>query len=205
MAQKTIFGHFTQYTKTAVTDPAKVIIGHNVYCDKYLGGNGVQIWDPLNEEHTNAYRDGEMICDAFVTLSAMKDSGASAQSSFWTSLTGKVPKSLNASAGVNDMMHFPGAAGFTSFWGFVTDAHDFADRTYRANQEAADRKQNVICMREFQIRYDPETKRMDHFTRDAGMWGACIYEGCGKVICGQQTSIFQTPSYHEVKVVSLRG
>ncbi len=201
-----IYGHFTVYNKTIVHDSAKVAIAQNVYCRAYLGGNGVRVWDPLDPTHVAAFTSGELICDMFVTSRLMRDSLDDNKRTWWRSLTGRMPSSMSVTRDVAQLVWYQGCEAFSQFWQLHTDAKDYFDDTYRcsATNEAgnpADRKANVICMQELQMKWSPADGKYSHIVQDKGHWGEKVYPGCGRVRAGDGS--FEIPEYLALNTTSL--
>jgi hypothetical protein len=199
-----MYGHFTLYNRTVVREPAKIIIAQNVFCDEYVGGNGVEPWDALDDSHMTAYSCNQFICDMFVTLVPQMSTDKEVYN--WRSLTGRMPSSLNVSQDVADRMWYPGCTAVSSYWKFQTDVGSYGSSTKKPYQayvpRAETRKQNVICMQELQLRWDPHKRDFLDLIEDCGHWGSNVYPGCGLVRNGQKT-YFDVPFYKPTKQMSL--
>jgi len=201
--QKLIFGNFTVYTTTVVLNPQMIALQHNTFSNNYIGGNGTRVWDPFNELHLNAYKAGEFINDIFFLLVPQKWVTYNRQS--WMSLTGRMPRSLNVTADVNELVNLPGCDGWTKFWGFNTDGREYGNSTfgqYRSHVSPFERKCNVICMQTFQIDYNPSTKLWDQVIESSDHWGPRVYPGVGRVRMGKKIGM-EIPSYSLTKTVKL--
>ena len=203
VAQKMMIGHFNIYFQTVVHNNAKLVLGANVFCESYVRGNGVRVWDPLDPDHVNAFMAGNLIADIFVTLGRMNED-KSQYSSTWKSITGVMPDSLNVKPEVNELVWYPGCAAISSHWGW-NDGMDFSNKRQYVcggnDEETA--KRNVIVMQELQFRYDPREGKYSHVTEDSGHWGTKIYPGCGKIRNGMGSGILHDPSYAQTKTMSL--
>lgn len=199
-AQKMIYGHFTIMFKTIVTNPAMIVVAENVFCNAYLGGNGVETWDPLSEDHVQSFGSGNLICDVFVTVNLM----AIAPTTTWRSVTGTLPRALGVSEDVAEAMLYPGCDAFASFWKMSGDVIDTSAtaRYHALPSNIAERKFNVVCMQELQLRWDPREKRMSSLTPDAGHFGDRVYPGCGLVRKGHAQG-FEVPWYATTRSITL--
>lgn len=197
VAQKMIYGHFTLYFKTIIMFPERIVIAENVYCNEYVQGNGTEVWNPFDETHMSEYTSGNLICDVFVTVQFMKDTGS--VRSTWRSITGQMPRSMSVDASVDNLVFFPGCAAFTEYWSISPNGPD--RERYRADG-SNDSKSNVICMQELQLRYDPSERKYSSVTRDSGHFGPNVYAGCGDVRSGGECK-FEVPFYSQIKSMSL--
>jgi hypothetical protein len=190
-AQKVVYGHYTLYLRTIVTQPERIIIAYDIYSTGYFGGNGPDVWDACDEDDVSGFADNVMARDIFVTYQAMNESGSNGKnSSSWRSLTGIMPSSYSVSSDVNEKMHYPGCAGVAQMWGWKTDNIDFNDRSYHAMLSDHGNRSNVICFQDFQIRSTGSGGFES--TREAGHWGPHVYEGCGVVRDGKSHSFDTT-------------
>lgn len=197
-----IFGHFTMYNKTVVFYPEKITIGQNVFCESYIGGNGVGVWNPNNEYELESYKSGELIRDMFVTQGPMNKA---ATATYWLSMTGFMPTSLNTTNEVGEMVWYEGCSAYSNFWNWRTDARtDYGIQSQFRPTSESERKSNVICMQEVQIKWDPANHRWDleNAVVDAGHWGEYVYPGCGKVRAGLKAT-FEHPNYMPTKSIGM--
>lgn len=218
------------YSKTIVFNPSFIILSHNLvssrrilpgfavaasltrlnlcvfqYCRGYVRGAGVQVWDPLNARHMNNATDALQTCDMYVTLVPMRSTTDDAQQ--WRSLTGVAPLSLSAAASVNEVMWYPGCAALRDYWNWDESALQYGAERDAAKYDAVSSgeqrlRQNVICMQEFQMRYNPSSKLYDRVTINAGHWGDAVYEGMKQVINGTK-HVFERPYYASTKSFGL--
>jgi len=143
--------------KTVVLNPEKVIITRNVYCNGYLGGHGVGVFNPNSHADKNDWLDMKVDKSIFVTMGPMSRSRTRHQ---WASITGRMPASIPCTQEVEAEMQYEGCDAFADFWGFRTDAKQYGPYVpYSTQSEAVDRKHNVICFQEFQQTYDPQTDK----------------------------------------------
>lgn len=169
-----------------------------VYCKKYIGGNGVEVWDATDDSHVNALRDSNYICSIFPTFHGMNDKSRL----WWRSVTGEMPSSLSVTQEVNESVWYPGSSAVANYWEMHTNARDYAHQQYKCTTSEANRKQNVICMQEVQLKWNPALSNWSTVVRDFGHWGDKVYPGCNQVREGKK-STFETPSYMELRTTSL--
>lgn len=191
-AQKMIYGHYTTYMTTVVMYPEKIAIMQNVYCRKYIGGKGISAWNATNEHHLRDYADGNMRCDIFVSYVPMN---AAETTTNWLSMAGRMPASLGATEDVNRLMHYPGCEALARHWKWNTDArnYDADEDVYRVCIGNDERKFNVICFQELQIRYDPLEGRYSHVVTNKGHWGEDEAPGAARVWNGNQRCFDRAP------------
>lgn len=142
-----------QYFKTVVINSAMVTIDRDIFCTRPLGGNGRASWDPNNTVHTNAYRTNQMsTASCFWTFAQQKN----ANCHWWQSLTGMLPSNMPGDAVVADKIAWDGCAGFASHWGYSAGGADHSlHLPFKWRTSILDRKYNVICIQDFQMKYDP--------------------------------------------------
>lgn len=203
-AQKLIFGHFTMYNKTVVFYPEMIAIQKHVWSNDYLGGCGVRLWNPLDEAHLNALRDQNYIADIFVTL--VPQNKTQSEQLFWRSMTGRMPDSLSVEADINTLVDYEGARGLTHMWHFRTNGVNYGQTNFGAYRAGEDTKLqracNVICMQEFQLKFNPSNSHYDLHTEEKGHWGSNVYAGCGQVRAGRKQG-FEIPRWNSINSITL--
>lgn len=197
-----IYGHFTLYFKTVIYHEENLLLVEDVVCLGYVGGNGVQAWDPLNDTDVQNYAEGKIEKDIFVTYSAMSQASHARGLTTWRSITGVMPASLSASFEVNELMRYPGAVKFGEFWGFHSDARDYGQTAFQVGSDVSARRSNVICMQAAQRKYQPHTKTWSLHIRSSEHWGDKVYAGVGKVRDGTELRL-EMPKTSEISSISL--
>lgn len=197
-AQKMIYGHLTLYFKTIVFNPDAIVIARDIYCSDYIGGNSRRSWNPLSVAHTAAYASGELgVASIFWTFAPMNN----AECHWWQSITGEMPESLPCTQDVRDAMRWEGCDAFASFWSYKTNGRTnySPDAPYSSVNNPNDRKHNVLCLQDFQQKFDPTTGRYSRTILNKGHWGenAC-YPGAAKVMRGTATH-FDIPDYMPIR------
>ena len=129
----------------------------DIYCNKYLGGGGRTSWNPLSTTHVDAFASGELSHASFFwTFAPMKD----AECHWWQSITGEMPSSMPCTNEVRMAQRWPGCDAWSEFWGYKTDGRSSyaPDAPYSSVNNPNDRRFNVICLQDFQQKYDSTTK-----------------------------------------------
>jgi hypothetical protein len=200
-----IYGHFTMYSKTIVLQPGMIAMYRNIYCAGYDSGAGVAVWDPLNQAHVRANSDAAVVCDMYVTLVPMCATTSDTQT--WRSCTGECPMSLQATNEVSRAMWYEGCTAVSEQWGWKTSGKLYGTQAVTGagsydESGVPGHQQNVICMQQFQMRYDPIARDYTKVTIDAGHWGPQVYEGMKKVINGH-AGVFEHAWYSKTKSIGL--
>lgn len=152
-----IYGHFTMYFKTVVMNNAMITIDRDIYCTRAVGGSGRASWDPNNPTHTAAYKNHQLSTASCFWTFAPQDR---ADCHWWQSLTGALPASMPGDNNVADRLKWPGASGFAAHWNYSTGGSDHSvNMPFKWRTDRNDRKHNVICVQDFQMKYDPMEKR----------------------------------------------
>jgi hypothetical protein len=200
-AQKMIFGHFTLYFKTIVFNPECIVIMRDIYSNAYIGGNGRRSWDPLSQAHTEAYASGDMgVASIFWTFAPMNR----ASCHWWQTITGEMPEHMPCSPDVRATMRWEGCEAWSEFWGYKTNGSSSHSplTAYSSVNNPNDRKHNVICIQDFQQKYDPSTGTYSKTVLNKGHWGEhSCYPGAAKVMRGV-AKYFDVPSYMPVNKTS---
>jgi len=194
-AQKMVFGHYSVYFKTIVTEPKMIHIFDNAFIQKYIGGHGVQAWNPLNESHKQHYKDGRLDRDIFVTMQPMN---RWCTPSFFLPFTGRLPTGDTVDVEFAKQMYYPACEAITTTWAVPMNGRAYGGED---GQSVHNPKSNQMCMQELQIRYDSKSKQITHVIRDQGHLGD-VYAGHLKVI-NKAVSHFQVPDYVQEKRMSL--
>jgi len=193
---KLIYGHYTVHFKPLVLKPERIIVIPDVHVSKYLGGNGLAINDPLNEDHKRAWAEGRG-ADIFVTAHPQTDHNKLSHS--WCSITGKLPSHIPHDQDVARMLHYPGCDDFARYWGFNGETGS-NDGPYNPNTSLLDLNQNVMCFQDFQIVWSPtgggaDVGTFSKYILSEGHFGkyAC-YAGSADVTSGIKP-VFSMPAY----------
>lgn len=156
-AQKMIFGHFTMYFKTVVLRNEMITIYRDIYCSRPVGGNGRASWDPNNKDHTAAYKNHQLsTASCFWTFVRQNQSDCH----WWQSMTGTLPSSIPGDETVKSRIEWDGASGFANHWNYGNGGADHSpDQPFKWRTDKNDRRHNVICIQDFQMKYDPSEGR----------------------------------------------
>ena len=183
-------GHYTVYNKTIVFYPEKLVLGKNVYCKKYLGGNGVDVWNPLSSDQVNSYKQNKLTRDIFVTMGPMN---RAVTSTSWLSMSGKMPSSLAVDAEVAKLVWYPGCTGLATYWDWQTDMKNYANSQYKSEFESGERRFNFICLQEFMKKYDPATGTHSRFVESMDHWGKGNTYPCRRDVLDGHAALFSNP------------
>lgn len=172
--QKKHYGDYTQYQTSVVFNPRNLIVMHNVLCRDYLGGNGTQCWDPLDDEHLDAYSKNALIADVFVVpeLGNWKNPGSVLD------LTGQFHPDLRVDRQANDFTRYTVSTLLTEIWGW-SNRKSPAGMTYHSKYHQA--RFNTLCFEAYSRYYNHSNKLLSTVVSEKGHWANCVYEGCGAV------------------------
>ncbi len=145
------------YFRTLVLNTNKIVIMRDVYSRDSLGGGGASSWDPCNPTHTAEFAAHHLgLASCFWTFVTNRKA---VDTHWWRSLTGVMPPHIPVEKSVADDVKWEGCGGFQRHWGYA--AHYMTDHSlhkrYVGNNNMADRKHNVICMQDFQMKYTSAT------------------------------------------------
>jgi hypothetical protein len=175
VAQKVHYGHFTMYAKTVVLRPDMIVRGDNIVVKDYNGGNGTRVWDPLNEDHVDAYRSNELENDVF--LAAVLPNWTLDATQFMD-ITGRFSDRLMPNLESKRATDYgPMARILSNLWGW----RSVASPVNREHFSTISPKFNTIVFQEHQMLYSHSSKRFDKAIIEKGHWGGKVYPGCGEV------------------------
>lgn len=150
----------------------------------------------------NAFASGEMAHASFFWTFAPMNK---ANCHWWQSITGEMPASLPCTEEVKLAQRWPGCDAWAEFWDYKTNGREdySADAVYSASDNPNDRRYNVICIQDFQQKYDSTTGSYSRTMLNKGHWGEnSCYPGAEKVMRGV-AAYFETPMYNELRKVSV--
>lgn len=172
-----IAGSVALYYKGMLNGGETVLRVPDVFCRAYVGGNGVEVWDPLNEEDIDAYTGTanriQFHKHMFVVPEWMhKDHSAIT----YRDITGQFPEALDGNAKEKDACAYSTAAVLCETWKWTNEYAAGPD-----NYETASRRlprHNTIVCQDWQRMYDGN----GGYTRvksNKGVWSnSAIYDGC---------------------------
>jgi hypothetical protein len=174
VAQKMHYGHFTLYAKTVVYKPEMVVRVDNIVVKDYLGGNGVRLWNVLEQRDIDAFRSNELYKDIF-PVAVRPDFRLE---TYFLDMTGRFNDRLHPNEEAKKATAFPPMDRILSeIWGWRSVFSPLQNE-YFANIAA---KFNTLCFQEHQKLYNHATRQWDRVIIDKGHFGANVYPGCGEV------------------------
>jgi len=114
ISRKTFLIHYTTYAKSVIFDPLCIHHNMNVACREYLGGNGHSFWDPLNPDHVEQYRRGDLSYDF---LAIPLGPGEMVNSQYFD-LSGKLDASLGMDDSEDAPLDYSSARLYSGVWGW---------------------------------------------------------------------------------------
>lgn len=181
VAQKTHYGHFTMYAKSIVMFPEFIVRVDNVLCKRYIGGNDVATWDPLDEEDRDNYRTNELTKAQFL-IPILKGSWKPSPDAHFMDITTRFNERLYPDAQAKKATDYgPIGRIMGELWGWRSISSP-ANKGYFDNFAP---KFNTLVFREHTRIYNQETKT-EEITMDSGHWGKQVYPGCGRVRRGEE-------------------
>lgn len=177
-ARKLYYGHFTMYNKTVLWSRQHIVHAYNIYCRKYIGGAGTQVWDALDSLDVEDYRIGNRSCDLFVI--PIHISGHVNIKQF--DITGNYHPALSASKAATEFTRYHGHEIISKHWGWRNQKNPL-DAAYFQD---ASPNMNTIVYQDHQVGYNPSTGKFENIISNKGHWGPSVYDGCGKTRSGGQ-------------------
>ncbi len=192
------------YIKTLVMHAKFLVVAHNVFCKRYVGGNGHAVYDASDPNDLDEVKSGP-------------DSGVMSKSIFvlptlalWEApksmfdISGQLHRDLAAQASVSESivdMCPPGIKACAAVWGF-TPFVNALEKDYFADIKA---RYNTIVHQDYQRNYKThgidKGDWTDH-TYSKTHWGSRVYTGCGEVRNGKSMYL-QEPTYKETKTMAI--
>jgi len=166
---------FAQYYKGIIYSGKELLRVYDVYCRKYLGGNGVQVWDPLNPTHRLMYGSGhELSMDIFAIPMPMWTNNTSSQP---YDLTGEYPQEFRTTTLEQEQNRYIVSQVLCDLWGW-SNSHSMKEDSYY-NTSRFIPKYNTILAQDHTGRWDGKGGYTRTIT-NCGAWGPNIYNGCGE-------------------------
>lgn len=153
---KTIFGHFTTYLKAIVTNPKLVSHIRNVFISKYIGGNGCDILDPLNDEHISLIRQG-MTETGDIFLCAVPATW-STDNTWYTDISGQFAPEIRNALNNGNKVLWPGAEIYRNVWGWADPTNILDGRYWKGQKQGYSENFSSICIQEAQ--HNPDKSRI---------------------------------------------
>lgn len=210
VAQKMMYGHFTCYFKTVVHDTSKLVLGYNVLCTDYNGGNGHEIYNPLDRNDREAYRKGYLVKDMFVC--AVPRGWKPPFNGGWAmDITGRWSQRLTKACSLSNVdYHYPSAPIYSEIWGWQSVYSDLAyESKFKSTPDsgngasyggAASIQYNTLVLQQHQFLYNPGSGNYDFVVKEQTHWGSRIYEGVAQ---DRKRGWIQPVDYHHKAVFAI--
>jgi len=202
-ARDLIFGQYTNYHKTVIHSPEKMIVVNDVIPRSYEGGGGHDFWDPNDME-------GDM--DDWVKNNYTRDIFACAvpinykPPHFYFDITGRHHESIESQLTRNsDDLHYPSARIYAAHWKWTQAAEDPFNRGF-FSESGKQRKSNTMVFRGYQCEFEWNSiaggGSHSRIIQERAHFGNRVYEGVGEVRAGRK-KFLESPNYLGTKSVSL--
>jgi len=178
------FLHYTAYLSAVVTDPKNVAVVPDIYCQRYLGGMGVDFWTPESYRKTNARRSRSIIAYPLPPTVMELEKRIDARGRWYT-----LQKLGFCTAQRFDRPLFPGAARMN----LLFDMHN-PMRTDRSHSGGGRTPANYTLAQGMEWYFNTHTQQWDDYTVEQSPFGQKVYPGCGKVRNGQ-LKFLKDPNY----------
>jgi len=166
---KTIYGHLSLYFKTLLERPELRAMIPNIMCNGgYLGGGGVQPWNPNDRQAMRDFVAGQLTRDMIVWLRPMKDA---VRDFPIASITGRFPRSVKVVPQDSNKLEFVGCDVLARFYGIDTDGKNYGPLAEYTNDTDEAVQHNVIEFQGYQRSYNPATGDYTVVIEDRGHWG----------------------------------
>lgn len=184
VSRKTSTLHYTTYLSAVVLDDRNVYVVEDIFCKRYKGGMGVEMWTAEKYKAASNRRSRSIIC-APLPPSFDKMERKIDIRGFWYT--------HQAMGLVSDERFdkplYPGAARINHLF----DLHGGA-RSDR-QQTRSKVKINFVCYQGHEWYFNTKTHQWDNYTVEQGHFGPKVYEGCGKVRNGYMQYL-EDPHYN---------
>lgn len=181
---KSTLMHVSFRGKPVVTNPRSITFARNVFCHQTLGGNGHEMWDPLDDNHREKHREGVLYRSIFVVATAPdwrpSDEPIDISGAFDTAY-------YSDAHDANPLDAVPGIRAYASYWGWDSKRGGMAT-LYGDTAKLEELKNtvpcsNTICFHAKQLLSGHEG-RFDRVLHGSDHWGQFVYEGCESDRCG---------------------
>ncbi len=217
MGIKMHYAHFSYYYRPVVLESGCIVYAPNAFCEDYIGGHDLTMWDASNPGHQDKYKKGLTIASMFVQIER-SNKGPNEECRV-VDLTDDFHP--NVKKGIEmDIQRVDNyrtwSKVYNKHWGYPVAATARSDPTVpqqlkfdslRANSKRWNNK-STICFPEHQQlyshRYPGGDKWMDkqQFRLNQGHWGESIYPGCDRVWRGKESCLKPT-NYHDLSMVTV--
>lgn len=170
--------HFTfaMYYKGIVHSGRDLLRIPDVYCRRYVGGNGLQTWDPTNPSHVSLYttntQQNEIAKDGFVKACDMWHDHSTTTV---RDITGEFPAKFPATREDKERTQYPGSKTLCQKWRW-TNANVMKEDNYYNQSQYVPRWNTILCQ-DHQGMWDGKGG-FSRIIENRGAWGNNIYNGC---------------------------
>jgi len=172
---------FAMYYKGVLNGGKNLIRIPDVFCRQYLGGNGLQVWDPLNPEDIAMYRSSAPGTDTKRDMFVRLIDYYSEYTNNVMDITGIFPLEVKCTDKEAMECSYSASKVLCETWGWE-NARCMEPDTYKNRVEYVPRF-NTIMMQDHVGRWDGNGK-YTNIIRNAGAWAQRIYDGCSRERCG---------------------
>jgi len=167
--------------------PKNVYVVEDLYCDKYLGGMGVEFWNP------DMYRSGNVKRNRYSIICApLPPSRKNIEQKMDVRGRWYTEQRLNLVS--QDRFDVP----LYESCGLVNRLFGTYDASRRDRNFSRSRvPPNFVCWQGMEWYYNDKLNRFDDFTVESGCFGPKVYPGCGLVRNGK-LKLLENPNYHAV-------
>jgi hypothetical protein len=187
-ARKVGMMHYTAYLSAVVLNPKNVYVIEDLFCQKYLGGMGVEFWkaDKYRAATAATRRSKSIICIPLPPTIKKLEQKIDMRGRWYTEqVLGLVSQERF------DRPLFPGAGRSNHLLGLA----DATRKDRHANRGRT--AMNTVCWQGVEWYFNTLSGQWDDFTVEAGNFGHKVYPGCGLVRNGQYKYL-KEPSYLNV-------
>lgn len=164
--------HYTAYFSAVIMQPKNVYIVEDLFCQKYLGGMGVEFWK--RDEYVNAQnrKAKSIICAPLPPNFKEIDEKIDIRGRWYTE-----QRLGLVTAERFDKPLYPGCGRMNILFGLIE----------KANKQVSTRKvaMNFCCWQGHEWYFNTVSNSFDDFTIESGHFGSNVGPGCGKVRNGK--------------------
>jgi hypothetical protein len=178
-ARKVGMAHYTAYISAVVLYPKNVYVVEDIYCEKYLGGMGVEFWK-ADDYKSNAVKrtSRSIICAPLPPCCKKIGQKIDARGRWYTEhRMNLVSEERHAKP------HYDSAGRMNRLFGMHDESRK--DRNVSRSKVRA----NFVCWQGMEWYYNDKVNRFDDYTVESGCMGEKVYPGCGKVRNGVKTNL----------------
>lgn len=182
-ARKVGMAHYTTYLSAVVFEPNNVYVQEDLFCQKYLGGMGVEFWQADHYKASNNRRAKSIICAPLPPNFKKIEQKIDGRGRWYTEMRlGLVTQERY------DQPLYPGAGRINYLFGFADEA--------RSTKQSNTRKTgvNFVMWQGVEFYYNTTTNSWDDYTVESGSFGPWVYPGCGQVRNGHAMYL-EKPDY----------